>query len=232
MQHLLIDLAKCPTKYKKLPFQHSQICLFAKQKQAKKLITPQEPHSIYVLPKDNAAHSIIQAAKEILTQHPNHPITFVSPRKKILLAIDELKQDYPETSIAYFKKYGKKAKKHIKQQKAYTKFMNSTQATATEQASNEQEEERCISETIQRINHAAAVFTLLEQQQSQEPKTDQEILTTLLLLKKNRPKKKNDLVHLLTHTRQGSQEKALELVIKLQEAGYIKIDAAENVRYQ
>lgn len=239
MQYLLFDLAKQPLKYKKLPFIHAQICLFVKNKQAKRLITPAEPHRIYVLPKENTAYSMIQAAEEILQLHSDRVLTIVSPRGKVQAALSSLQQRYPNAQIQVFRKYGKKAKKYIK--------MNAVESILNVQANDEktagqnqaapllnsvqqnEAEENGISEAIHRSHNNETVFTLLEQQNQE---TDKEIQAALLLLKKNRPKKKNDLVHLLTHTRNGTPEQALELVIMLEQTGHIQIDAAENVRYQ
>ena len=56
------------------------------------------------------------------------------------------------------------------------------------------------------------------------------IATALALLKKNHPKKKQDLVRLLTE--RSNPELAQEMLAELQSAGKIHIDAAENVRYR
>jgi len=62
MPHLLLDLAKSPAPKRKIPFAHAKVGLFATFKAAKRMITPEEPHGIYVLPRKKAACSIAQAA--------------------------------------------------------------------------------------------------------------------------------------------------------------------------
>ena len=70
-------------------------------------------------------------------------------------------------------------------------------------------EQRVIERIAQEVRHAA------------EP---------LALLKKNRPKKKQDLVRLLSeHT---NREDAQRIIGELQNTGRIRIDAAENVKYR
>lgn len=54
MPHLLIDLAKLK-KNSKIPYKHAKVGLMVSLKQAKKLITPDEPHAVYVLPEKKQA---------------------------------------------------------------------------------------------------------------------------------------------------------------------------------
>lgn len=71
------------------------------------------------------------------------------------------------------------------------------------------------------------VFTLLK---TSSIPPDKAWEAAILLLKKNHPKKKADLLRLLTqHT---DIEKADEIIKKLRTKGLIHIDAAENVRYR
>lgn len=99
-------------------------------------------------------------------------------------------------------------------------------------------EQRVIERIAQEVRHAAEqlappapapadtnVFTLLP-----EPKSDAALNTALSLLKKNRPKKKQDLVRLLSeHT---NREDAQRIIGELENMGRIRIDAAENVKYR
>jgi len=73
----------------------------------------------------------------------------------------------------------------------------------------------------------AVQFTLL---QTQLCANDRDMSAALLLLKKNRPKKKQDLLRLLTQ--KTPTLKAEEIVHSLQQSKQIYIDAAENVRYR
>ena len=84
-----------------------------------------------------------------------------------------------------------------------------------------------MSEDAGTLPHKEPVFTLL---QTQLCANDRDMAAALLLLKKNRPKKKQDLLRLLTQ--KTPTLKAEEIVHSLQQSKKIYIDAAENVRYR
>ena len=116
MNHLLLDLAKVPTKTRDIPFEQARLALFVRPKAAKCLTSPEEPHGIYVLPDKNAAHSIVQAAFEILSHHPQARLAIVSPRKKLTNLIAKLQKAYPQATIFHQKKLGKKTRRFLNQQ--------------------------------------------------------------------------------------------------------------------
>lgn len=232
MPHLLLDMAKLK-KIRTIPYKHAKVGLLVTLKQAKKLITPDEPHAVYVLPEKKAANSIIQATLDILNAHPDSRVALVSPRAKVQAAISEIQTNFPDAQIVLFKKTGKKLKSFLKQK--VSSKTEQAESTTDAQENEHQAEEQFAKNSIARSKENAAVFTLLEeqaqQQQEQASESDQEIQAALILFKKNRPKKKTDLVRLLSNTQRGNENQAHDLVIKLQQEGHIHIDAAENVRY-
>ncbi|XXQ69406.1 hypothetical protein ACKLNO_05975 [Neisseriaceae bacterium B1] len=229
MPHILLDLAKLK-KNKNIPYKHAKVGLLVTLKQAKKLITPDEPHAVYVLPEKKAANSIVQAALDILNAHPDSRVAVVSPRAKVQAAIADIQTQFPDAQIALFNKTGKKLKSFLKQ-----KDSQQTENKQQNSEANDEAEEQFAKQGIARSKENAAVFTLLEEKtqknQEQAEESDQEIQAALMLFKKNRPKKKTDLVRLLSDTQRSDEEQVHDLVVKLQEEGHIHIDAAENVRY-
>ena len=224
MQHLLLDLDKAPAK--KIPFKHARIGLFVSFKAARRMSAPDEPHGIYVLPRKKAARSIAQAAAEILQHHPDARIAIASPRKKLAPYLQSLQRQYPHAVLLHKKRLGKSIRQFLK---------HGFRQPETPISGSEQ---RVIERIAQEVRHAAEqlappaptpadtnVFTLLP-----EPKSDAALSTALSLLKKNRPKKKQDLVRLLSeHT---NREDAQRIIGELQNTGRIRIDAAENVKYR
>lgn len=229
MPHLLLDLAKLK-KCKKIPYKHAKVGLLVTSKQARKLITPEEPHAVYVLPEKKAANSIVQAALDILNAHPDSHLTIVSPRTKVQAAITNIQRDYPQAQVACFDKLGKKVKTHLQ-----TKSITRPENHVEHETENCEAEEQFVQEHMARSKDNATVFTLLEQEQQNQAdadnQADREIQAALMLFKKNRPKKKTDLVRLLSDSQRSDVSNIHDLVVKLQQEGHIHIDAAENVRY-
>lgn len=248
MPHLLLDLAKSPTPNRKIPFAHAKVGLFATFKSAKRMITPEEPHSIYVLPRKKAALSIAQAAADILQHQPQAAIAIVSPRKKLRLFLYSLQIKYPRAQLLHKKKLGKTTRQFLKQAqqsplaptadgatREHSETQTAKQKTKRNKVKNPNEQQ-LIHRTAQSVQQAVAqiipsppahqVFTLLASQDT----APSPISTALALLKKNRPKKKQDLVRLLTE--RSNPKLAQEMLVALQSAGKIHIDAAENVRYR
>ena len=114
MNHLLLDLAKVRIKPRDIPFHRAKVGLFAPFKTAKRMITPEEPHSIYVLPEKRAAHSIIAAVNEILAHHPDARIAIVSPRKKVQAALEGCQARYPNAVLLVKNRLGKSIKHFLK----------------------------------------------------------------------------------------------------------------------
>ena len=83
--HLFLDLDKIKVCTKDIPLKHARVALFAPFKMAKKLITPDEPHSIYVL-----------------------------PRKKWQIALKHLQTDFPQTQFLLKNRLGKKVRQFVK----------------------------------------------------------------------------------------------------------------------
>lgn len=229
MPYVLLDLAKLK-KNKNIPYKHAKVGLLVTLKQAKKLITPDEPHAVYVLPEKKAANSIVQAALDILNAYPDSRVAVVSPRAKVHVAIADIQTQFPDAQIALFSKTGKKLTAFLKQ-----KDNQHPKIKQQDSEDNDEAEEQFAKDSIARSKENAAVFTLLEektqQNQQQSEENDQEIQAALMLFKKNRPKKKTDLVRLLSDTQRSDEEQIHDLVVKLQQEGHIHIDAAENVRY-
>lgn len=251
MNHLLLDLAKVPTKTRDIPFEQARLALFVRPKAAKCLTSPEEPHGIYVLPDKNAAHSIVQAAFEILSHHPQARLAIVSPRKKLTDLIAKLQKAYPQATIFHQKKLGKKTR-HFLNQQPNPLVINSqsdqhhqpnqqellaqlhaeqaactTSNTVTAESEFLQQTAQAIQAAAQRYTAPNPVFTLLGDVPVQP---NQDMSDTLVALKKNRPKKKNDLLRLLTQ-RYHNAKFAEQILAGLQEQNHIQIDAAQNVRY-
>ena len=216
MPHLLLDLAKSPAPKRKIPFAHAKVGLFATFKAAKRMITPEEPHGIYVLPRKKAARSIAQAAADILQHQPQAQIAIVSPRKKLRPYLHQLQIKYPQARLLHKKKLGKAVRRFLKQ------------ARQPEKA-NAQTEQQLIEHAAQSVQQAVAQIVPAPTF-APAPSPSNNITTALALLKKNHPKKKQDLVRLLTE--RSNPELAQEMLAELQSAGKIHIDAAENVRYR
>ncbi|MDO4434600.1 MAG: hypothetical protein Q4B82_08490 [Alysiella sp.] len=243
--YLLLDLAKIHVANKRIPYQHARVGLMVKLKQAKHLISPEEPHSVYVLPEKKAAKSIIQATADILHIHPNAHIAIVSPRKKLPPLITELAQQHPHAHILLSHKVSKNVRRFLKTPflenilneqniieetaqpiQAATDPMLPETTTPIAETTHDEGEAKIIHETLGQYPRDT-VFTLL----SDNREDDQELIAALRMLKKNRPKKKTDLVRLLSNHIHNNLQQTQALVIKLQAEGIIKIDAAENVRY-
>lgn len=248
MNHLLLDLDKVPTKPQDIPFEHARIALFARPKAAKRLTCPEEPHGIYVLPKKNAAHSIVQAAHEILAHNPETRLVIVSPRKKLLDLFSNLQTSYPRAHLLLSKKLGKKTRHFVRQPAtalvtgrpseeadndellaqlhAESKISPVPQNTEDNPALQKIAEE--IQMVVERYTSPSPIFTLLSDAPAPEKYDVRHILTWL---KKNRPKKQNDLLRLLTQHAHGNINQAAQWLDDLQKQRYISIDAAQNVRY-
>lgn len=216
MPHLLLDLAKSPAPKRKIPFAHAKVGLFATFKAAKRMITPEEPHGIYVLPRKKAACSIAQAAADILQHQPQAQIAIVSSRKKLRPYLHQLQIKYPQARLLHKKKLGKAVRRFLKQ------------ARQPEKA-NAQTEQQLIEHAAQSVQQAVAQIVPAPTF-APAPSPSNNITTALALLKKNRPKKKQDLLRLLTE--RSNPKLAQEMLVALQSAGKIHIDAAENVRYR
>ncbi|MCG7656902.1 hypothetical protein MHM91_05300 [Neisseriaceae bacterium CCUG 44465] len=223
MNYLLIDLAKTDTKWQDIPFEDAKVGLFATLKAAKRMIAPEEPHSIYVLPKKNAAFSIIAAAEEILSHHPDARISIVSPRKKLPHALGDLQKAYPEAELLLKKRLGKKT----------YRFIQYADRQPENDECDENEHKEIIEISANHDEHAstavAPVFTLLN---SNDTDIEPDVIAALLLLKHNRPKKKNDLVRLIASSVRHDTQRADNILSQLQHKGIVEIDAAENVRYR
>lgn len=118
MIYLFLDLAKTPIPAHKIPYNNpAQIGLLVTRKQAKKLIAPEEPHDVYILPEKKAAHSIICAIREILAHHPDATISIISPRKKIQAAFIDLQNEFPQAQLSCERKLSKGLNKAIRKLK-------------------------------------------------------------------------------------------------------------------
>lgn len=118
MIYLFLDLAKTPIPAHKIPYNNpAQIGLLVTRKQAKKLIAPEEPHDVYILPEKKAAHSIICAIREILAHHPDANISIISPRKKIQAAFIDLQNEFPQAQLSCERKLSKGLNKAIRKLK-------------------------------------------------------------------------------------------------------------------
>ena len=216
MPHLLLDLAKSPTPKRKIPYHRAKVGLFVTLKAAKRMLAPEEPHSLYILPNKKAARSIAQAAADILQHQPQAQIAIVSPRKKLRPYLHQLQIKYPLARLLHKKKLGKATRQFLKQ------------ARQPEKA-NAQTEQQLIEHTAQSVQQAVAQIAPAPTF-APAPSPSNNITTALVLLKKNRPKKKQDLLRLLTE--RSNPKLAQEMLVALQSAGKIHIDAAENVRYR
>lgn len=215
--HLFLDLDKIKVCTKDIPFKHARVALFAPFKMAKKLITPDEPHSIYVLPQKRAVTSMVAAVKEILQHDAHVKIAIVSPRKKWQIALKHLQTDFPQTQFLLKNRLGKKVRQFVKAPLETPETIDITTIANNVQAA------------VNKILPKPEVFTLLT---TTEPINEPDISTALVLLKKNRPKKQNDLVKLLSGSLKQDDASVQQLVSQLQKKGIITIDNAQNVRYK
>lgn len=168
MNHLLLDLAKPKAKPKAkpaaIPFKHARCGLMVSLKQAKKLICPDEPHSVYVLPERKAAAAIVQAAEDILQQQPQARLAVVSPRKKVKAAVAALREQYPKAEILYKKQIGKTVRAFLKgkakAEQAEAQALEAAENVATQiQAARESEaadENQLIRNAAKLVQSAAA----------------------------------------------------------------------------
>lgn len=215
MPHLLLDLAQAPTPKHKIPYHRAKVGLFVTLKAAKRMLAPEEPHSLYVLPNKKAARSIAQAAADILQHQPQAQIAIVSPRKKLRPYLHQLQIKYPQARLLHKKKLGKAVRRFLKQARQPENPFGEAPS-----------EQRLIEHTAQNVQQAVAQIIPSAPAGAESAL----IATALALLKKNHPKKKQDLVRLLTE--RSNPELAQEMLAELQSAGKIHIDAAENVRYR
>lgn len=241
VNHLLLDTAKLKTPTADIPFKHARVGILATFKQAKKLITPDEPHAIYVLPDKKAAAAITEAAAEILQHHPQSRIAIVSPRKKVAAAIAGLCARYPQADILYKKRLSKKARRFLKHRPdAPAAITVQTEAEPAAHPLPDSDEQHLIHTTAAHVQAAVAGIQAQsaitaepsDGQPDNPPPVDAETEAALLLLKKNRPKKKSDLVRLLTQHPQLGHTPIDDLIYTLEHSGIIRIDVAENVKYQ
>lgn len=237
MPYVLLDLAKLK-KVKKIPYQYAKVGLMVNLKQAKKLITPDEPHSVYVLPEKKAGNSIIQAVSDILNTRPQSRIAIVSPRKNLKSAMQEIAAQYPQAQPVLFKKSGKKLISWLKsecvQPEKTTEYNVGAESADNIQERDAQANIACSrhTPTLSAVSEPNPNTFLSVMERDESHNNDAGLNAALAILKKNRPKKKNDLVRLLGDTQSTSTEPIHELITQLQNEGYIQIDAAENVRYQ
>ena len=227
MNYLFLDLEKVKINLCRVPFEYCRVGLFARSKAAKRMITPDEPHSIYVLPEKKAAQSIIQAIAEILHIHPDARLAIVSPRKKLTAALVQLQTQFPKAKLLCKKRLSKKICRFIHPESEMLPENLMTQADDAEHAMIHSAAQRVTEAVAHVLPEFSEVFTLLK---TSSIPPDKAWEAAILLLKKNHPKKKADLLRLLTqHT---DIEKADEIIKKLRTKGLIHIDAAENVRYR
>ena len=240
MPHLLLDLAQSPTPKRKIPYHRAKVGLFATFKAAKRMLAPEEPHSLYVLPNKKAARSIAQAAADILQHQPQATIAIVSPRKKLRLFLYSLQIKYPQAQLLHKKKLGKSVRQFLQQHgqpcssdlgiKGYAEAQGARQNNQSSRApSKTPSEQQLIEHAAHSVQQAVAQIAPAPTF-APAPSPSNNITTALALLKKNHPKKKQDLVRLLTE--RSNPELAQEMLAELQSAGKIHIDAAENVRYR
>ena len=139
----------------------------------------------------------------------------MSPRKKLRPYLHQLQIKYPQARLLHKKKLGKAVRRFLKQARQPENPFGEAPS-----------EQRLIEHTAQTVQQAVARI-IPSAPAGAEPAL---IATALALLKKNHPKKKQDLVRLLTE--RSNPELAQEMLAELQSAGKIHIDAAENVRYR
>lgn len=233
--HLFLDLAKVPTKSRNIPFKHARVALFAPFKMAKKLITPDEPHAIYILPKKKTSNSVFMAAVEILSIHADAKIAMVSPRKKWLKISQKLQKRFPHAQIMLKTKINKKVHRFLKQSSIAS-------INPADQVDPDDINIQAISEQIQQAvssmmaptqtdtpSKSPEIFTLLETAELTPHQPAIHLEPLLAILKKNRPKKKTDLIRLLSNTLKNQDPQ--HILEALQREKMISIDVAENVRY-
>ena len=219
---LFLDCAKVAIKFKNLPFEQARVALFAPFSQAKKMTTPEEPHSIYVLPKKNTAQSIDAAAREILTHHHTAYLAIISPRPKWRAVAEQLQKDFPQAHIISKKRYGKKAKQFLFESNLTSTILSTLSGDDANISAVIDQKEIVKTEALSQPE----VFTLLATHEN----APTNISAIVAWLRKNQPKKKVALINALSSS--FKQYDPQEVIAQLQQSGCIKIDHAENIRYQ
>lgn len=215
MKHLFLDLAKHKLPARKIPYKHAQIGLMVTHQQAKKLTAPEEPHSVYVLPKKKAAHSIICAIHEILELHPDAKIALISTRPKVQAALIQLQNDYPQAQLLCHHKLGKTIKKFLAKK---TKKPKPAPADSSAQSDDD-----IIKKAVANVQEA-----LLQLNETAAPNSIEQLIKHL---EQHRPHKKSELVHLISEYTQHNHKQTLNWIEQLQQTHYLHIDANENIHY-
>ena len=241
MAHLLIDTVKTDSGKKYIPFGTHRVRLFADKKSAtpfrsllrirkkadgKKNQSGSGRFRLLVLRKSAVRAAILAETEKILAADPKAEIAVISPRRKLRLKLGKLQQRHPDARIFCGGKLGKKARCFLSAgNRPSENISDGLQAGNTEQ----ENENDIIAEAAVQV-HAAATAVLLPPPQHPEPAADTSAVPAhiVLLIRKNRPKKKAALLALLE---QQHAADAAALLVGLQQQGYLKIDAAENVRY-
>lgn len=208
------------------------VTLLAGKKQAKRLVKgktriqglPNGVGRIVALPEKKAGRFIAEHVMHMAAVQENGKIAVVCRRKKVKRCLKEIQAACLHVNIRCFKKAGKKL----------SAFLADNAVLAEENiAPNHCEPQQQVVQAAEQVREAAEhvlaepVFTLLSDKAAEIP---YELSGCLKLLKRNRPKKKTALVELLVSNRH-SPETAQHTLELLQQKGYIRIDAAENVRY-
>ena len=242
MAHLLIDTVKTDSGKKYIPFGTHRVRLFADKKSAtpfrsllrirkkadgKKNQSGSGRFRLLVLRKSAVRAAILAEAEKILATDPKAEIAVISPRRKLRLKLGKLQQRHPDARIFCGGKLGKKARRFLSAGNRPSE--NVSDGLQAGNALVQETENNIIAEAAVQVR-AAATAVLLPPPQHPAPAADTSTVPAhiVLLIRKNRPKKNTALLALL---QQQHAADAAALLAGLQQQGYLKIDAAENVRY-
>ncbi|MDD2182392.1 hypothetical protein OP500_03520 [Kingella sp. SNUBH-2017] len=237
MQHLLIDTTKVQAKWRRLPVEGWRISLYGSEKSLRRVL-PQLGAECGLCATGKPLRRIAAEAEAVLSATPAARVVLVSPRKKLKRLAKRFQAAYPQASVRYAAKFGKKLARRL-------------QRSESDNAPHKQPETANAKLPLPAAPQMPAVFTpppppAVRAAAPKQPEKTAEPVFTLLadcdlppvneaevlaLLKKNRPKKKAALMQLLTAKLHSPATAALVLT-RLLRSGRIRIDAAENVRYR
>ena len=229
--YVLIDADKVPFKIRRLPENVIGVTVFAKSKKTVAKVRKQakKRHTVETVNcrRDKLSAVMVGSLKEILRQTSDAAVMLCSPRKKVKRAAAALQAVYPEAQISVYKKLPKKTKlapeTEFVADEAVCARLPEALVPMLEQKTEWPPLPVCADEV------AAPPAVVLPSAANEGCPTFQ---AAAAFIRRNRPKKKSDLGKALSE-RLNLQPLAVErLLVQLAEAGHIRVDAAENVRYR
>ena len=236
MDHLLLDLHSTTFKAKHIPAGMQSVSLFAKgKKQLKQALAFAAKHAAAeVYEARKPASALISELKNLLQSDYAVRAVLVSERKKVRQAVAALQKVYPDAELACWRKLGKKQRKKLK------KYYSSQEITDTPAVIPLPPPSETAVPMLERKTEWPPLPVCADEVTappavvlpSAADKGCPTFQAAAAFIRRNRPKKKSDLGKALSE-RLNLEPLAVErLLAQLAEAGHIRVDAAENVRYR